>query len=73
MCTETHTYCYLYSLKKREKHPWTNVTFSTKSNILQWVFFMIFKSCKWYQIAQSVTYEEELICLTIICPSPEHS
>ena len=28
----------------------------TKSNILPWVFFTFFKLCKWYQIAQHITY-----------------
>ena len=41
--------------KKREKHPWRSVTFSkiagcnfTESNNPPWVFFTIFKLCKWY-------------------------
>ena len=51
--------------KKRKKHPWRSVTFTkvaglacnfTKSNILPWVFFTFFKLCKWYQIAQHITY-----------------
>ena len=37
--------------KKREKQPWRNVTFS--------------KLYKWYQIAQSITYE--VICDTGFC------
>ena len=28
----------------------------TKSNILPWVFFMLFKLCKWCQIAESISY-----------------
>ena len=30
----------------------------TKSSTLPWVFFTLFKFCKWYQIAQSITYHE---------------
>ena len=29
--------------KKREKHPWTSVTFSIKSNTHPWVFSTFFK------------------------------
>ena len=43
--------------KKREKHPWRSVTFSTKSNTPSWVFFTFFKLYKWYQIAQNITSE----------------
>ena len=42
--------------KKREKHPWSSVTFSTKSSTPPWMFFTLLKLCKWYQIAQSVSY-----------------
>ena len=28
----------------------------TKINIPPWVFFTLFKLCKWYQIAQRITY-----------------
>ena len=48
--------------KKREKHPWRSVNFSskvadfslqlTKINTPQWVFFTFFILYKWYQIAQ---------------------
>ena len=44
--------------KIREKHPWRSVTFSNKSNTLPWVVFIFFKSHKWYQIAQSVSYDK---------------
>ena len=27
-----------------------------KSNALPWVLFEFFKLCKWYQIAQNITY-----------------
>ena len=37
--------------KKREKHPWRSVTFSSPS-----VFFTFFKLYEWYQIAQNITY-----------------
>ena len=43
--------------KKREKHPWRSVTFSTKSNTPPWVFFTFFKLYKWYQIAQNIKSE----------------
>ena len=43
--------------KKREKHPRRSVTFSKNNTPLQ-VFFTFFKLYKWYQIAQSVAYEE---------------
>ena len=44
---------------KLEKHPWKSVNFSKlagcKINTPLWVFFMFFKLCKWYQMAQRVT------------------
>ena len=50
--------------KKREKHPWRNVTFSkveacnfNKSNTPPWMFSRFFKFYKWYQIAQRTAYE----------------
>ena len=43
----------------------------TKINTPLWLLFTFFKLYKWYQIGQSVTYEEELIGLTVISPSPE--
>ena len=49
--------------KKRQKHQWKSVTFSkvagSKSNTPPSVFFMFFKLYKWYQIAQSITYEKK--------------
>ena len=52
--------------KKREKHPWKDVTFSKvaslkpatllKLTLLHGYFFMFFKLCKWYQIAQRTIY-----------------
>ena len=51
--------------KKREKHPWGSVTFSTKSNTPPWVFFMFFKLCKGYPIAQNITYIMELYDLIL--------
>ena len=30
---------------------------ASKSNIFTWVFFKLFKLQKWYQIAQSITYD----------------
>ena len=48
--------------KKREKHPWRNVTFNkvadlnfTKSDIPPWVFFTFFKLYKWYQITHYIS------------------
>ena len=53
--------------KKREKHPWRSVNFSkvagfqieacnfAKINTPSWVFFMLSKLYKWYQIAQRTT------------------
>ena len=32
--------------KKREKHPWMSVNFSTKINTPLWVFFKLFKLYK---------------------------
>ena len=49
--------------KKREKHPWKSVTFikvEDKSNTPPWVFFTFFKLYKWYQITQSIAYEQEI-------------
>ena len=40
-----------------DKHPRRSVTFSKNNTPLQ-VFFTFFKLYKWYQIAQSVAYEE---------------
>ena len=39
----------LVHFKKREKHPWRNVTFS-KVKTSSWVFFTFFKFYKWSQI-----------------------
>ena len=42
---------------KYEKHSWRSVTFSNVTGFPPlWVFFMFFKLCKWYQIAQRVSY-----------------
>ena len=59
--------------KKREKHSWRRVTFSTvaafkacdftKSNNPPWVFFTFFKLYKWYQIVQKIT-QTNLNCQT---------
>ena len=56
---------HFIQFKKREKQslrcgPFSKVsdcTF-TKSNIPPWVFFTIFKLCKWYLIVQSIIYLE---------------
>ena len=43
--------------KKREKHPWKIVACNfTKSNFPPWVFFTFFILCKWFLIAQRITY-----------------
>ena len=46
--------------KKREKHPWRSVNFSTcnfaKINTPPWVFFLFFKLYKCYQITQRITH-----------------
>ena len=49
-------WCYLY-IRKREKHPWRDVTFSkvTKSNTTPLTFSTFLKLYKWYQIVQSVS------------------
>ena len=47
--------------KKREKHPWRRVTFSTKSNTPPLVFFTFLKLYKWYQIVQRNTNVNEKI------------
>ena len=36
----------LVQFKKREKHPWRSLTFSTKSNTPPWVFFTFLKLYK---------------------------
>ena len=36
--------------KKHKIHPWSSVTFSTKSNSPLWVFFTCFKLHKLYQM-----------------------
>ena len=50
-----HDLVFFLQFKKREKHPWGSVTFSTKSNTLPWVFFTFLKLYKWYQIVQRIT------------------
>ena len=58
-------------LKKHENHPRRSAAFGknaglslqlyfTKSSTLPWVFFTFFKLCKWYQIAQRVSYNQFL-------------
>ena len=41
--------------KKREKHPWRSVAFSTKSNTPSWVLFRFLKLYKRYRIVQRIT------------------
>ena len=50
--------------KKREKYPWriASACDFTKRSTSPWVFFTFFKLYKWYQIAQSVTYESNYNC-----------
>ena len=38
----------ILQFEKREKHPWRNVTFSSKCNIPPWVFSKYFTWYKWY-------------------------
>ena len=54
--------------KKLEKHLWKSVTFSkiageslAKIITLPWMFFMFFKLCKCYEIAQSFLYTYETL------------
>ena len=44
--------------KKSQFHMRHFVRFGTftKSNTTSWVLFTLFKLCKWYQIARSITY-----------------
>ena len=59
MCGALHDLVPFVQFKKQEKHPWRIVNFTcnfTKINIPPWVFFAFFKSYKWYQIAQRITY-----------------
>ena len=62
--------------KKREKQSWRSLRFVaynfTKCIILPWVVFTIFKLYKWYQIAQSVTYNvlEIALCKAIVSIIP---
>ena len=55
----------LVQFKKREKHPWRNVSFSKvagfKFNTPPWVFFTFFKLYKWYQIVQRTTFTKRSI------------
>ena len=50
--------CYHLYYLKNVKHPWRSVTFSKV--LLKVTFlngcFMLLKLCKWYQIAQNITY-----------------
>ena len=48
------TICTIY--KKREKHPWSSVTFSK----LLVTFSQLYK---WYQIIQRITYTQETVSL----------
>ena len=48
ICDAFAIWYYFYNLK--------NVKNTTKSNTPTWVIFTFFKLCKWYQIAQSITY-----------------
>ena len=53
------TFCDLLpfaQFKKREKHSWKSVTFSTKRQSFMDVFTM-FKLYNWYQIGQSITFK----------------
>ena len=45
--------------KKHKKHSSKSVTFSkvATSNTPPWMFFTFFKLCKWYQIAQCITFQ----------------
>ena len=52
---------HLYNLQKCKKHAWMGDTFSKVAGYNPpWVFFT-FKLYKWYQIAQSITYEKSQI------------
>ena len=51
---------YFYDLKNVKKHPWRRATV-TKNNTPPWMFFTFFKSCKWYQTAQSITITDKQI------------
>ena len=46
----------------------------TKSNTRPWVFFMFFKLCKWYQIAQNITYARAISSINtfILCSNVQH-
>ena len=54
ICDTLHDLVPFVQFKKREKHPWKNVTF-TKSNTHLWVLLTFFKMCKWYQTSQRTT------------------
>ena len=46
----------------------------TKCNTPPWVFFMFFKWCKWYQIAQNITYARAISSINtfILCSNVQH-
>ena len=56
ICDALRDFVPFVQFKKRGKHPWRSVNFSTKSNTPLWVFFTFFKLHKWYQVAQRITY-----------------
>ena len=56
LCDALRALVPFVQFKKRKKHSWRSVTFSTKSNTLPWVFFTFFKLHKRYQIAQWIPY-----------------
>ena len=55
ICDTLHDLVPFVQFKKREKHPWRNVTFTNKSNTHLWVLLTFFKMCKWYQTSQRTT------------------
>ena len=70
ICDTLRNFLPFVQFKIREKHPWGSVLLVklqakagnfTKSNFPPWLFFMLFKLCKWYQIARSVSGKFEYL------------
>ena len=55
-CDALHDLVSFVQFKEREKSPWRSVAFIKVVNTPSWVFFTFFKLCKWYQIAERITY-----------------
>ena len=61
ICDTLHGVLSFVKLKKGEKQSWSSVTFSKVADFYTppWVFFAFFKLYRWYQIAQSASYNNK--------------